>query len=78
MKPPRRASGFTLIELVVTLATLAVLATLALPTAQVAVQRSREQDLRAALREIRSAIDSYKRASDDGRVPSFPPGWLEC
>lgn len=78
----RPSTGFTLIELIVTLAILAVLATLAVPTAQVAVQRSKEQDLRAALREIRSAIDAYKRASDDGRIrrdadaSGYPPNLL--
>jgi prepilin-type N-terminal cleavage/methylation domain-containing protein len=64
----RRRCGFTLIELLVVLAVLSLLATLTVPMAQVMAQRSKEQDLRMALRSIREAIDAYKRASDEGRI----------
>lgn len=63
-----RARGFTLIELLVTLAILGLLSALVIPTAQVVVQRRQEQDLRDSLREVRHALDAYKKAYDDGRI----------
>jgi general secretion pathway protein G len=64
----RRLRGFTLIELVVTLAIVAVLALFTVQVAEVAVQRADEAELRRALREIRDAIDAYKTASNEGRI----------
>ncbi len=63
-----RARGFTLIELVITVAILGLLATMAMPLVELGAQRAKEQELRTALREIRDAIDAYKAAVDAGKV----------
>jgi general secretion pathway protein G len=60
--------GFTLIELVVVVAIVAILATGLMPLAELANQRFKEQGLHAALRDLRTAIDAYKQAADEGRV----------
>jgi general secretion pathway protein G len=68
MNTRRRIAGFTLIELVITVAIVGLLATMAMPLAELAVRRTKEQSLRQSLRVIRTALDDFKRASDAGRI----------
>lgn len=60
--------GFTLIELMIVVAIMAIMATAAMPLRELMVKREKEQELRVALRQIRTAIDAYKQAADEGRI----------
>ena len=57
----KKQTGFTLVELVVTLVVLSVLALGTIPLLQNSVRRQKEQRLRETLRDIRQAIDEFKR-----------------
>lgn len=60
--------GYSFVELLVVTAILAILASAVMPLAQVASQRQREAELRVALRSMRTAVDRFKDAVDQGRI----------
>jgi general secretion pathway protein G len=74
-----RSRGFTLIEMLVVLAIMGLLAAAARPLLSLSVQRAKEAELRHALRTLRSGIDAYKRAVEQGQVTmtgegtAYPP-----
>jgi general secretion pathway protein G len=63
-----RPRGFTLIEMLVTVTIVALMSTIAFPMLELAERRSNERELREALRQIRTALDNYKQAVDEGRI----------
>ena len=59
-----RQKGMTLVELIVTVFILAILASASVPLVRFQVKREKERLLRADLRKMRDAIDSYRDAAD--------------
>jgi general secretion pathway protein G len=59
--PRSEIRGFTLFELVVTLTVLSIMIMGTIPLAQNAARRQRELRLRETLRDVRNAIDEFKR-----------------
>ena len=62
--------GYTFIELLIVTAVLVILASAVMPLAQVTSQRQREAEVRRSLREMRTAIDAFKDAVDQGLIPT--------
>jgi general secretion pathway protein G len=73
----KRVLGYSLLELVITLGVLSILIMGTIPMAQNGVKRQKELRLRETLRQIRSAIDEFKRdtigACPQGAVTSVNP-----
>lgn len=78
-----RVGGFSIVELVVSVAILGVLASVAMPVIQTSITRDKEYQLRIALRDIRTAIDAYKQATASGIISlgetksGYPPSLTE-
>lgn len=63
----RRAHGFTLIEMVVVMATIGLLLAIALPRYLDTLERGKEQVLQQNLVQLREALDKYY--GDNGKYP---------
>ncbi|HJV39718.1 MAG TPA: type II secretion system protein [Geothrix sp.] len=64
--------GFTLLELVVTATVLLILASVTVPLARNGLKREKELELRRDLREMRLAIDEYKKQADQQKIKAPP------
>ena len=65
----KSSRGFSLIELLVACVVLSILAGVTFPTVKYTRKRMKEIELHAQLREMRAAIDEFKRYSDAGFLP---------
>ena len=67
-----RQRGFTLLELVVTATVLMILASATVPLAKNGLRRQQELELRRSLREMRMAIDDYKKQAEQQKIKAPP------
>ena len=64
----RTSGGFTFLELIIVTAVMMVLASAALPLVRVSMKREREKELRRTLREVRTAVDTFKIWCENNRI----------
>ena len=64
--------GFSILELIIVIMILSILTTAAVPMVRNSVKRERESELRLALRQMRKAIDDYKRFNDMSGGAAIP------
>jgi len=69
------SSGFTLLEIIIVLMVMAILATATYPLVRNSVKREREIELHESLRQLRKAIDDYKRFNDNSGGQAIPIEW---
>jgi len=70
--------GLTLVELLSVMVVITILAAVAMPMYKVSVKRAKEYELKRSLRDMRDAIDQYKRWVDNGWISKitesgYPP-----
>jgi general secretion pathway protein G len=70
----KKQQGLTLVELIVAFTILLILSSMAVPLARARIRVERERDLRAALREMTTAIDKYKDYCDLGTFGAMKAG----
>jgi len=70
-----QSKGFSLLEMIVVITILSVLTAAAIPLVRNTVKRERETELRIALRQLRQALDAYKRYSDQTNGGAIPIEW---
>jgi general secretion pathway protein G len=68
LRTSKRASGFTVAELITVVAIVGILASVAMPLANFGIRRQKELELHEKLRKITDAIDRYHE------LRALPPG----
>ena len=74
MRRRKNQRGLTLVELIVAFSIMLLLTTMSVPLARAKVRRERERELRAALVDLRKAIDKYNDYATAGMIP---PGKID-